>query len=79
MSSTLWWSEALIVIGRFGIPRALAHWVGEGLTTVFSFPVGLDVRRELTIGNCVSADGRSWPRPVPSRRKQSAEGGERSE
>jgi Na+/H+ antiporter NhaA len=47
---TLWWSEALIVIGCFGISMSLANWVGEGLTTVFFFPVGLDVRRGLTIG-----------------------------
>ncbi|ONM46728.1 Na+/H+ antiporter NhaA [Nocardia donostiensis] len=48
--STLWSTEAAITVGHFGISMSLAEWVNEGLMTVFFFSVGLDVRREVTIG-----------------------------
>lgn len=48
--SSLWETTASIEVGRLGLTLPLAEWVNEGLMTVFFFAVGLDVRRELTIG-----------------------------
>jgi Na+/H+ antiporter NhaA len=48
--SSLWETPASIGVGRFGLALPLAEWVNEGLMTVFFFAVGLDVRRELTVG-----------------------------
>lgn len=48
--SAFWATEASIDVGAFDITLTLAEWVGEGLMTVFFFSVGLDVRREISIG-----------------------------
>lgn len=49
--ATLWSTTASIGVGRTELSLSLADWVNEALMTVFFFSVGLDVRRELTIGD----------------------------
>lgn len=39
-----------MTVGGDGLDMDLHHWVNEGLMTVFFFVVGLEVRRELAIG-----------------------------
>ncbi|MBW3069165.1 Na+/H+ antiporter NhaA [Actinomyces sp. 432] len=45
-----WQTTASIDVGPFGVGLTLHEWVDEGLMAVFFFMVGLDVRRELTLG-----------------------------
>jgi Na+/H+ antiporter NhaA len=46
----LWDTELAVRIGGAGLAMSLEHWVNDGLMVVFFFVVGLEVRRELSVG-----------------------------
>lgn len=45
-----WHLPLTVQIGDYGIGMDLQHWVNDALMTLFFFVVGLEVKRELTIG-----------------------------
>lgn len=45
-----WSTEASLRIGTVGIGMDLAHWVNDGLMAVFFFVIGMEVRRDLAVG-----------------------------
>ena len=45
-----WQTPTTLAVGPFGVDLTLHEWVDEGLMAVFFFMVGLDVRRDLTLG-----------------------------
>jgi Na+/H+ antiporter NhaA len=47
---SLWHTVLAIRIGDAQIAKDLGHWVDDGLMVLFFFVVGLEVRRELSMG-----------------------------
>lgn len=47
---TFWHTPLTIAIGNSGVEMDLVGWVNDGLMTLFFFVIGLDVKREFTMG-----------------------------
>jgi NhaA family Na+:H+ antiporter len=47
---SLWATKVSISAGRFSIAQDLHHWVNDGLMVLFFFVVGLEIKRELVVG-----------------------------
>lgn len=46
----LWNTQAGFVLGRFEFHQSLLHWVDDGLMALFFLVVGLEVKREMLVG-----------------------------
>ncbi|MFZ4622169.1 MAG: Na+/H+ antiporter NhaA, partial [Bacteroidota bacterium] len=50
----LWESPLSIGIGQFSLTKTLIHWINDGLMVIFFFFVGLEIKREIVIGELSS-------------------------
>src|ERR671916_356811 len=50
----LWGTELSVGVGPFSIEEDLTHWINDGLMAVFFLVVGLEIKREILVGELSS-------------------------
>jgi NhaA family Na+:H+ antiporter len=50
----IWHTEISIGIGSYAVSKSLLHWINDGLMALFFFVVGLEIKREMLIGELAS-------------------------
>ena len=57
----LWHTYAGLVFGGWTLNMSLLHWVNDGLMAVFFFVVGLEIKREILVGELASVRRAALP------------------
>ncbi|MCO5177104.1 MAG: Na+/H+ antiporter NhaA [Thermomicrobiales bacterium] len=57
----LWSTELSIEAGRFHLDATLSHWINDGLMVIFFFVVGLEIKREVLVGELASLRQAAFP------------------
>jgi NhaA family Na+:H+ antiporter len=52
--TSFWQTEISLSIDGVGLTKSLLHWINDGLMCIFFFVVGLEIKRELVIGELAS-------------------------
>ncbi|HEU4522471.1 MAG TPA: Na+/H+ antiporter NhaA, partial [Thermoanaerobaculia bacterium] len=59
--TSFWENEVGITFGGAGFQMSLLHWINDGLLTVFFLVVGLEIKREFTVGHLSSRRSAALP------------------
>jgi len=59
--AALWETRVAFQLGRLTLETDLRHWVNEGLMTLFFLVVGLEIKRELVVGELRTWRGAALP------------------
>src|SRR5919112_6113788 len=57
----LWGTELSVELGPFSIEEDLTHWINDGLMAVFFLVVGLEIKREVLVGELSSLRSAALP------------------
>jgi NhaA family Na+:H+ antiporter len=57
----LWQTPMTVAIGAFAISKPLLLWINDGLMAIFFFVVGLEIKREILIGELASVRRAALP------------------
>jgi NhaA family Na+:H+ antiporter len=50
----LWKVDFTLALGRYHFTQSLLHWIDDGLMAIFFFTVGLEIKREILVGELSS-------------------------
>lgn len=61
MYHTFWHTTLSIQLGPYELSYSLAHWISDGLMAIFFFVIGLEIKREILVGELSSWKKASLP------------------